>query len=327
MTPQLLSSSGIGPNKSLVNSPGVGHNLQDHPVVAMAFGLTEMLQAKSASMFELGKQWVDYEETVHELQEGAGEATNESSLKQQARRVGVLGTPGFSAGAFLTSPWATNASVPDIQLTVFPRVVEPHVVTNARNVSSHTNQSNEDEETASLWRRSSMLITVALLKPEARYRVLGHDSCRPNDKAVRMYPTSKARLPCICWKHNATIYLTDHDAERLAWGMEEVRRIVDRMDTNVTGEVYPLIPQSREELMEHVRKNHLPNSHWVGSTKMGRDDDPWAVVTPRLQVRGVEQLRIVDAGVIPRVPNGNTHSTVCVVARHAADLIYEDDLG
>jgi choline dehydrogenase-like flavoprotein len=37
-------------------------------------------------------------------------------------------------------------------------------------------------------------------------------------------------------------------------------------------------------------------------------------------VRGVQGLRIVDAGVIPHVPNG-THSTVCVVASRAADLI------
>jgi choline dehydrogenase len=68
----------------------------------------------------------------------------------------------------------------------------------------------------------------------------------------------------------------------------------------------------------------LPNSHWVGSAKMGKDDDPMAVVNDKLQVRGVAGLRVVDASIMPNIPNGNTHSTVCVIASMAADIIFED---
>ena len=68
----------------------------------------------------------------------------------------------------------------------------------------------------------------------------------------------------------------------------------------------------------------MPNSHWSGSTAMGNDDDPMAVLDERLRVRKVRGLRVVDSGAIPTVPNGNTHSTVCAVASRAADFILED---
>jgi choline dehydrogenase-like flavoprotein len=40
-----------------------------------------------------------------------------------------------------------------------------------------------------------------------------------------------------------------------------------------------------------------------------------------LQVRGIDNLRVVDSGAIPKTSNGTTHSTVCVVASHAADTM------
>ena len=54
---------------------------------------------------------------------------------------------------------------------------------------------------------------------------------------------------------------------------------------------------------------------------MGPESDPTSVVNEELKVKGVDALRIVDAGVIPLVPNGNTHSTVCVIAMRAVQLI------
>jgi choline dehydrogenase len=46
-----------------------------------------------------------------------------------------------------------------------------------------------------------------------------------------------------------------------------------------------------------------------------------AVLDEELRVRGIDNLRVVDSGAIPKIPNGNTHSTVCAVASHAADMI------
>jgi len=64
--------------------------------------------------------------------------------------------------------------------------------------------------------------------------------------------------------------------------------------------------------------------HPVGSTKMGRDNDPMAVVDSRLRVRGVTGLRVVDAGVMPLITSGNTNSPTLMMAEKAARWIMAD---
>jgi choline dehydrogenase len=64
--------------------------------------------------------------------------------------------------------------------------------------------------------------------------------------------------------------------------------------------------------------------HPIGTTKMGRADDPMAVVDSRLRVHGVAGLRIVDAGVMPTITSGNTNSPVLMMAEKAARWIMAD---
>ena len=61
--------------------------------------------------------------------------------------------------------------------------------------------------------------------------------------------------------------------------------------------------------------------HPVGTTRMGRDDDPMAVLDSELRVRGVRGLRVADAGAMPTITSGNTNSPTLMLAEKAAAYI------
>jgi choline dehydrogenase len=61
--------------------------------------------------------------------------------------------------------------------------------------------------------------------------------------------------------------------------------------------------------------------HPVGTCKMGRADDPMAVVDSHLRVRGVIGLRVIDASVMPTITSGNTNSPTLMIAERAANWI------
>jgi choline dehydrogenase len=81
--------------------------------------------------------------------------------------------------------------------------------------------------------------------------------------------------------------------------------------------------QSDEDLARLAGDIATTIFHPVGTTKMGRSDDPMAVVDSHLRVRGVGGLRVVDAGVMPLITSGNTNSPTLMIAEKAAQWIQE----
>lgn len=74
----------------------------------------------------------------------------------------------------------------------------------------------------------------------------------------------------------------------------------------------------REALLAEVARNASSIFHPVGTCGMGR------VVDDRLRVRGVGNLRVVDASVMPTIPSGNTNAPVLAIAEKAATMMKED---
>lgn len=79
--------------------------------------------------------------------------------------------------------------------------------------------------------------------------------------------------------------------------------------------------QSDEDLARLAGDIATTIFHPVGTTRMGRADDPQAVVDPQLRVRGIRGLRVADAGVMPTITSGNTNSPTLMIAERAAQLI------
>ncbi|MCM2253847.1 MAG: GMC family oxidoreductase N-terminal domain-containing protein [Ramlibacter sp.] len=82
--------------------------------------------------------------------------------------------------------------------------------------------------------------------------------------------------------------------------------------------------QSDEDLARLAGDIATTIFHPVGTTKMGRDDDPMAVLDSRLRVRGIAGLRVVDAGAMPTITSGNTNSPVLMIAEKTACWILDD---
>ncbi|SLJ79235.1 dehydrogenase FAD flavoprotein GMC oxidoreductase [Mycobacteroides abscessus subsp. abscessus] len=62
--------------------------------------------------------------------------------------------------------------------------------------------------------------------------------------------------------------------------------------------------------------------HQVGTCRMGADEA--AVVDPRLRVRGVDGLRVVDASIMPRVTTGNTNAPSVLIGEFGARYLLAD---
>lgn len=89
----------------------------------------------------------------------------------------------------------------------------------------------------------------------------------------------------------------------------------------VEGFTFDDVMNDDEALEAFVKKAAIGVWHASCSCRMGRDDDPMAVVDSQGRVRGVQGLRVVDASIFPVVPCANTNFPVLMTAEKIADAM------
>jgi choline dehydrogenase len=77
--------------------------------------------------------------------------------------------------------------------------------------------------------------------------------------------------------------------------------------------------QTDAQWVEYLRRTTSLGYHPVGTCRMGVDQD--AVVSPELKVYGVDNLRVVDASIMPSLVGANTNAATIMIAEKAADLL------
>jgi choline dehydrogenase len=118
-------------------------------------------------------------------------------------------------------------------------------------------------------------------------------------------------------------FLADEsDVEVLVTGVRLARDIAaqEPFAKLVAAEVAPGPDVDDERLRDWVRTSVATIFHPTGTCAMG---GPSAACDLDLRVRGIADLRVVDASVMPATPRGNTNAPTIAVAERAADLVRE----
>jgi choline dehydrogenase len=230
----------------------------------------------------LVQNWCETQVSLYRASKGWRQLA--TGLKWFAAKRGLAASSQFHAAAFIR----TGAGVlrPDVKLELFPLAYGP-------DLKPLTGDAYQ--------------IHVGLMRPSSR----GSLSIRSAD------PSESPSIRFNFLEHPA-------DTLALTRAIRLVREILAQAPiARFTGaEISPgRDVQTDEQIFRWMRRTLRGAYHPVGTCRMGAANDPDAVVDPRLRVRGVEALRVVDASVMPRITTGNTNAPTIMIAEKAADMI------
>ena len=124
-------------------------------------------------------------------------------------------------------------------------------------------------------------------------------------------------------------YLSNaEDLDELVRGVKAMREVMAQtpIAQYVNGELGAWKnSRTDDEIIGAIRATAYTGHHPCSTARMGSDDQSDAVLDERLQVRGVESLRVCDAAAMPTQITGNLNATVIAMAEKAADMILERD--
>lgn len=143
--------------------------------------------------------------------------------------------------------------------------------------------------------------------------------CRPSQRGrLRLHSADPLAAPLIEFPMIGSL----RDLARLIAGGRLVRKIFASapLDRHIVAETLPgALVQTDQQWESYARAACYTNYHPVGTCRMGADTD--SVVDAQLRVRGIDNLRVADASIMPQLVSGNTNATAILIGEKAADLV------
>ena len=295
-SPALLMRAGIGPGDHLkamdiavrLDRPGVGANLQDHPLVGFGLHLTpEGRMAETLRCnFLMHMRWSSNFE---------GCAATDMKLSISNRfawsRMGHrLGTVQFGPNKAYSKGFVRlKTSLPDDEpLVAFNLLSDPRDLERTKYATRYVYDILMNSPVKAMYHEVWPGIyadSVRNLQPQTKLNEL---------------------------KTNIAAYLLD-------LGGPARRFVLDRAINRRYG-IHAIIKD--EKLMEEwLREGVQGDWHACGTCRMGRADDRMAVVDPVGRVHGLDGLRVIDASIMPSVPCANTNISTIMIGEKLADAI------
>ena len=286
---EVILAAGAVASPQILELSGIGQGkiLSDHgiPVVHELPGVGENMQ----DHYMVGMQWRLKHNvgTMNQLAHGAKLAGQ--IVKYAFTRKGLLSFAVAHAVAFAKS--RPELEYPDLQLHMMPASVDLMKL-------AATQAFDLEVE-------PGITCTPCQIRPESR----GSIHIKSPDPTA--YPAIIAN------------YISDPtDQAAVLAGTRLARKVVSMpsLAKYVDHETFPGPDcKTDDEMMQYARLAGTTLYHVVGTTTMGHG--PSSVVDPQLKVHGVENLRVVDAGIMPRITSGNTNAATIMIAEKASDMI------
>jgi len=264
-SPAILLQSGVGPAADLsaqninvmLDAPGVGANLHDHPGAGLHF---QGPDAGYGISFRQAASWLA------------------APFDYILRRKGRLASPTVEGGLFFNAKG--DNSTPDLQTHFIPFFLN--------------------------WKGSRYVPGTGFFADIC--------ICRPKSRGA-------LRLTADGISIDYNLLSDPADLDLMVAGIKRLRSLL--AEAGIPGtEVYPgPACQTDEQLRDYIKAHCGTAYHPVGTLRMGQGDAP---ITPRLAVRGLNNLWVADASVMPNITSANTNAPSMMIGHRAGQMIAKD---